>query len=86
MKFGFTQIIPLKLWEDGSIRVKETDFLVDTIINAHKCGEKAEKIFDSLPPNVCTLAEVYVIISYYLKNKVEFDKYLAECEKTPINN
>ncbi|MGI8669738.1 MAG: DUF433 domain-containing protein [Aridibacter sp.] len=79
-----TQKVPLTVWKDGSIRVKGTRLLIDMIINAHKNGECPEEIFESFPSNVYTVADIYSIVAYYLKNKERFEKYLAKREKEAI--
>src|SRR5215212_8316454 len=76
-----TQKVPLTLWEDGSIRVKGTRLLIDMIINAHKRGDCPEEIFDAFPSKEYTIADIYLIIAYYLRNKAKIDKYLAKREK-----
>lgn len=76
-----TQKIPLTLWKDGSIRVKGTRLLIDMIVNAHNRGMCPEEIFDSFPSDEYTVADIYSIISYYLKNKTKIDNYLAKREK-----
>lgn len=76
-----TQKIPLTLWKDGTIRVKGTRLLIDTIISAHQRGECPEEIFASFPSDIYTVADIYSIISYYLQNKAKIDKYLARREK-----
>lgn len=81
MTIQTTQKVPLKVWQDGSIRVKGSRLLIDMIINAHKRGECPEEIFKAFPSNVYTVADIYSIISYYLKNKPRLEKYLAKREK-----
>ena len=80
-----TQTIPLTLWKDGTIRVKGTRLLVDMIIDAHKRGEIPEEIFDSFPSNDYTVADIYLVISYYLSNKSMLEKYMAKREKEAEN-
>ncbi len=76
-----TQTVPLTLWEDGTIRVKGTRLLIDMIVNAHNRGECPEEIFESLPSDVYTVADIHSIIAYYLSNKSKIDKYLAKRER-----
>lgn len=73
--------VPLKIWKDGSIRVKDTRLLIDMIIHSHERGETPENIFDSFPSEHYSLADVYLIISYYLNHKKEFQEYLDKREK-----
>ena len=81
MTLETTQKVPLTLWKDGTIRVKNTRLLIDMIVLAHNRGECPEEIYESFPSDVYTVADVYTIIAYYLKNKAKIDKYLAEREK-----
>lgn len=66
------------LWQDGTIRVKGTRFLIDIIVNAHNRGECPEEIYDSFPSDKYTIADIYLIIAYYLKNKRKIDNYLIK--------
>ncbi|CAN5841087.1 hypothetical protein BH20ACI4_BH20ACI4_26520 [soil metagenome] len=76
-----TQKVPLTLWQDGTIRVKGTRLLIDMIVNAHNRGECPEEIFESFPSDIYTVADIYSIIAYYLRNKSKIDRYLAKREK-----
>jgi len=76
-----TQTVPLEVWEDGSIRVKGTRLLIDMIVGAYKRGECPEDIFDSFPSSEYTVADIYLIIAYYLTHKEKLEKYLAKREK-----
>ena len=81
MTIKTTQKVPLTLWKDGTIRVKGTRLLIDMIVNAHNRGACPEEIFESFPSDIYTVADIYSIIAYYLKNKLKIDKYLAKREK-----
>lgn len=76
-----TQKVPLTLREDGTIRVKDTRLLIDMIVNAHNRGECPEEIFESFPSDAYTVADIYLVVAYYLQNKSKIDKYLADREK-----
>jgi uncharacterized protein (DUF433 family) len=65
---------PLRLDQDGVIRVGGTRVTLDTVIEAHKEGASPKQIvsqYDSLK-----LADVYVVIGYYLDNRAEVEAYL----------
>jgi len=81
MTIETTQKIPLTLWKDGTIRVKDTRLLIDMIVYAHNRGECPEAIFNSFPSKEYTIADIYAVIAYYLTHKPEIDKYLAKREK-----
>jgi uncharacterized protein (DUF433 family) len=76
-----TQKVPLTIWEDGTIRVKDTRLLIDMIVDAHNRGTGPEEIFESFPSDAYTVADIYSIIAYYLQNKTKIDEYLAKREK-----
>ncbi len=75
------QKAPLTIWQDGSIRVKGTRLPIDRIVYAYKNGDSPEEIFDSFPSNIYTVADIYLIIAYYLQNKEKIEKYLAKREE-----
>ena len=81
MTLETTQKVPLALWKDGTIRVKNSRLLIDMIVDAHNRGECPEEIYESFPSDAYTIADVYSIIAYYLKNKAKIGEYLAEREK-----
>ncbi len=76
-----TQKIPLTLWKDGTIRVKGTRLMIDMIVNSHNRGECPEAIFESFPSNDYSVADIYLVIAYYLSHKSKIDKYIANREK-----
>lgn len=81
MTLETTQKVPLTLWKDGTIRVKNTRLLIDMIVIAHRRGECPEEIFESFPSDEYTIADIYSVIAYYLTHKSKIDKYLSEREK-----
>lgn len=74
------QTVPLTQWEDGSIRVKGSRLLIDTVISAHDRGECPEEIYQSFPSSSYSVADIYSVIAYYLSHKAEIDSYLLERE------
>lgn len=81
MTIETTQSVPLTVWEDGSIRVKDTRLLIDMIISAHKRGECPEEIFESFPSDSYTIADIYAVIAYFLSNKDRIEQYLEMRDK-----
>ena len=67
--------LPLVASEDGQvIRVSGTRVTLDTVIGAFKRGATPEEIaqdFSAVP-----LADVYAVITYYLRHRSEVDEYL----------
>lgn len=66
--------IPLKTDKDGVVRVGETRITLDTVISAFNEGATAEEIVFQYPP--LKLADVYAVISYYLRKRPEVEEYL----------
>ena len=71
-----TDPVPLKMDEDGAIRVGGTRMTLDLIIAEHQAGASPEQIaadYDAL-----LLGDVYAAITYYLHHQVEVDAYLEQ--------
>jgi uncharacterized protein (DUF433 family) len=68
------QPIPLTLGEDGVARLADTRVRLEAIVAAFHEGVSAEEI--SLRYTTVDLADVYLVIGFYLKNRYEVDKYL----------
>ena len=69
-----TQIAPLTLWEDGSIRIGSSRVPLDTVVHAFTSGATAEQIQDDFP--TLSLGEIYGAISYYLEHEDQVEEYL----------
>lgn len=70
-----TDTIPLETDEHGVIRVGRTRVTLDTVLAAFAKGASAEEIvhqYDALE-----LADVYAVIAYYLRHRIEVDDYLT---------
>ncbi len=65
---------PLRQDDTGTIRVGGTRITLDTVVEAWLNGESAEKIAEAY--DALTLAEVYAVISYYLRHRSEVQDYL----------
>ena len=70
------QPVPLRLDQDGVIRVGGTRVTLHTIVNAFHQGLGAEEIADRYPS--LALADVYSVIGYYLRHRVTLDDYLDQ--------
>lgn len=75
---AITATIPLQTGTDGVIRVGQTRVTLDVLIRAFKNGSTAEEIVFQYP--VLDLADVYAVISYYLKNRVALETYMQKSE------
>ncbi|SPE24764.1 conserved hypothetical protein [Acidobacteriia bacterium SbA2] len=70
---------PLKVWDDGTIRVGSSRVLLDLVVYHFKQGATAEQIQHSFP-SLC-LRDVYGSIFYYLEHTEEIETYLVERER-----
>lgn len=71
-----TMSIPLRLSEEGTIRVGQTRVRLDTVVYAFNEGYTAEEIVTQFP--ALDLTDVYAVIAYYLANRTKIDSYVAE--------
>jgi uncharacterized protein (DUF433 family) len=71
-----TLIQPLRVDEDGAIRVGRTRVTLDLVVEAFEAGRSAEEIVLEFP--ALTLGEAYAAVSYYLNNREWVEAYLAE--------
>jgi uncharacterized protein (DUF433 family) len=69
-----TEKIPIETDIDGVIRVGNTRVTLDTIVAAFNGGSTAEEIVYQFP--VLNLADVYAVITYYLRNIKTVETYL----------
>lgn len=72
------QEVPLKTDPGGAVRVRGTRVLFELVISAFQHGARPEEIvqmYDTLD-----LADVYLVIAYYLKNQAACDEYIREGE------
>jgi uncharacterized protein (DUF433 family) len=70
---------PLKITPDGVVRVGGTRVTLDTVIAAFKEGAAAEEIVFRYPS--LHLADVYAVLSYYLRRTKEIEDYLNQRQK-----
>jgi uncharacterized protein (DUF433 family) len=71
--------VPIHTDPDGVVRVAGTRVTLDTIVGAFDAGATAEEIaqqYSSVP-----LADVYSVITYYLRHKSEVCAYLQRREE-----
>ena len=69
-----TEKIPVETDKDGVIRVGNTRVTLETLVSAFNGGSTAEEIAYQFP--VLNLADVYAVITYYLRNRDTVEKYL----------
>ncbi|HKP51272.1 MAG TPA: DUF433 domain-containing protein [Chloroflexia bacterium] len=66
--------VPLRIDEDGVVRVNGTRVPLDIIVDAFQDGASAEEIVIRYP--TLRLTDVYAVIAYYLHHQTEVDAYL----------
>ncbi|MCZ7644976.1 MAG: DUF433 domain-containing protein [Planctomycetota bacterium] len=71
-------IAPLRVDNQGVIRVGTTRIPLDTLVACFHEGSTPEEI--ALNFNVLSLPDVYGALAYYLRHREELDRYLAERE------
>ncbi len=74
-----TEPLPLHVDADGVVRVGGTRVTLDTVIIAFRQGSTAEEIVEQYPS--LKLADVYMVVGYYLRRQDEVDAYLAERQR-----
>jgi len=67
--------IPLKIDKNGVVKVGGTRVTLDTVISAFREGATAEEIVYRYP--TLHLADVYSVLSYYLRRTEEIENYLS---------
>src|SRR5881227_1995570 len=73
-----TQTLPLRLTEDGTIRVANSRVSLDSVVHHYKLGASAEQIAQKFP--ALDLADVYAVITYYLNHEETVEEYLRQQE------
>ena len=73
-----TQATPLRLTEDGTIRIADSRVSLDSVLHHYKLGASAEQIAQKFP--ALDLADVYAAISYYLNHEETVEEYLRQQE------
>jgi uncharacterized protein (DUF433 family) len=70
---------PLREEPAGVYRVGNTRVLLELVIHAFNEGATAEEIVFRYP--TLSLADVFGVIAYYLRHRVEVDAYIAESDR-----
>jgi len=73
-----TQAMPLRVTEDGTIRIADSRVSLDSVLHHYKLGASAEQIAQKFP--ALDLADVYAAISYYLNHEDAVEEYLRQQE------
>jgi uncharacterized protein (DUF433 family) len=67
--------IPLTQTSDGVFRVGNTRVTLDSMITSYNLGTTPEEIVQRFPS--LALADVYAVVTYYLRHNAEVESYLA---------
>jgi len=70
--------IPLREDAGGTVRVAGTRITLDTIVESFKGGDGPAEILEGFPD--LTLADVYAVLTYYLRHQAEVERYLHDRE------
>lgn len=76
---SMVETVPLRADASGTIRVGRTRVTLDSVVEAYEQGATAEEIAIEYP--VLSLAEIYSVLAYYLRNRVELAEYLRVREE-----
>lgn len=71
-----TERVPIRTDAEGVIRVGGTRVTLDTLVAAFAAGATAEEIAQQYPS--VALADVYSVITYYLRHETEVCSYLVQ--------
>lgn len=72
--------VPLTISPDGVVLVRETRVPLDTIVLEYKQGLTPEEIVEQY--SSLKLADVYAVISYYLRHQSEVESYLQQQQQS----
>lgn len=70
--------IPVRVDADGTMRIGDTRVPIQTVVYAFRQGDTPEQMVDSFP--VLTLAEIYAVLAYYLRERETVDAYIQRQE------
>jgi uncharacterized protein (DUF433 family) len=71
-----TERIPLVTDADGVVHIGGTRVTLDTVVAAFDDGATAEEIVHQYP--ALQLADVYAVITYYLRQRSEVEAYMRQ--------
>lgn len=70
--------IPLSMDSHGTVRVGGTRLTLETVLGTFKQGASPQDIVAAFPG--LDLADVYAVLTYYLRHRSDVDAYLQEQE------
>lgn len=82
--------VPLQVEANIGLRIGKSHIFLDSVVTAYKQGATAEEIVWQFP--TLALADVYAVLSYYLRHTAEIEAYLKqqsvaalEATESPVN-
>jgi uncharacterized protein (DUF433 family) len=75
-----SQSLPIHVDADGVIHVAHTRVTLETVVAAFTRGATAEQIAEDYP--IVPLADIYAVITFYLRQPEAVDAYLATQRRT----
>ncbi len=73
-----TEAPPLRRDASGALRVGRSQLLLELVIRAFQDGATPEVIAQRYP--TAALADIYAVITYYLRHRADIESYLIERE------
>src|SRR5437660_12528446 len=74
-----TDTPPLREDAAGALRVGASRVLLELVIRAFQDGATPETIVQRY--STLTLSDVYAVVAYYLRHRIQLEEYLARCEE-----
>lgn len=74
--------VPLRVDDDGVIRVGATRITLDVLLADHRRGMSPEDIVREL--DALTLADVHGTLAYYYRHQTDLDEYLRRREEQAV--
>lgn len=71
--------VPIQIDAHGVARVGGTRVTLESVMGVFKQGSSPEEIVSSFP--TLKLADVYAVLTFYLKNREQVEQYLDEAER-----
>ncbi|HSF39416.1 MAG TPA: DUF433 domain-containing protein [Thermoanaerobaculia bacterium] len=68
--------VPLTADAHGALRIARTRVTLDTVLSLYRAGATPEEISDDFPS--LELADIFAVITYYLRHRPEVEAYLEQ--------
>ena len=72
--------VPVKVWDGGAVRVGKTRVSLESVLGAYIRGASPIEIAYEMFPGL-EIADVYLVIGYYLTRQEEGEAYLRRCDE-----